>query len=664
MQSQNERPTSLGARVCALIALAAAVLLASLIAIRSSTGPSDNRAGGADGTPNLRTAAGGESGLLLNDPRAFQGYTLIAPMTSKQTHLIDMQGRIVQSWESQYAPAHGAYLLENGHLLRTCDLGSETRAFGASTGAGGQVQEFTWDGQLVWDFRFFNDKQLPHHDVAKLPNGNVLMIVWDKKSAQEALAAGRRPDRVGTSFLLPDSLVEVKPTGKTTGEIVWEWHVWDHLIQDFDKTKPNFGNVADHPELVNVNYGEDVLAPVRASKDGMDKLRSIGYLGTGAPASTAPHANPDWTHFNAVAYNSDLDQIVVTVHSFSEFWIIDHGTTTAEAVGHTGGKRGKGGDILYRWGNPRADNGGTRADRRLFAPHDAHWIPSGLPGEGHVLVFNNGMGRPGGNHSSVDEIVLPVNAKGLYDCQPSAPFGPEEPVWSYTAPRKSDFYSILVSGAQRLGNGNTLICSGANGVVFEVNEAKEVVWQYAHAVASESRPMLPDDVAAGGLDEELESATLGLTSSVEESLGLNPQQKEQVRALQREVRAKLEKMLKAEQRAQLDEGSEIDSHRDQPPGQVIAPSAEKPLKLSAEQKSELGRLQGEVDLRIGQILTEEQRQRIKHLRASWSPYAHATSPLRAGLRGLGRNSLFRAYRYAPDYPGITGKQLTLARGAK
>ena len=125
--------------------------------------------------------------------------------------------------------------------------------------------------------------------------------------------------------------------------------------------------------------------------------------------------NADWTHINAVAYNADLDQIVISVHAFSEIWIIDHSTTTEEAAGHTGGKRGKGGDLLYRWGNPRAYRAGTNVDQKLFVQHNAHWIPKGLPGEGHMLVFNNGNRRPDGAYSSVDEIVLPVKSDGTYE---------------------------------------------------------------------------------------------------------------------------------------------------------------------------------------------------------------------------------------------------------
>src|SRR5207247_870622 len=154
--------------------------------------------------------------LLLNDPRAFQGYTLIAPMSSTKTYLIDMQGRVVRTWESDCTPSHSVYLLENGHLLRPGALPAAQQPFGGP-GAGGRIQEFAWDGELVWDFRFASDKQLPHHDLAELPNGNVLMLVWERKTPEEAIAAGRRREFVGNKSMLPDAVLEVKPAGKTTG---------------------------------------------------------------------------------------------------------------------------------------------------------------------------------------------------------------------------------------------------------------------------------------------------------------------------------------------------------------------------------------------------------------------------------------------------------------
>src|SRR5262249_26967588 len=174
------------------------------------------------------------------------------------------------------------------------------------------------------------------------------------------------------------------------------------------------------------------------------------------------------------------DQVMISVFEFSEIWVIDHSTTTAQAASHEGGKYGKGGDLLYRWGNPRAYRAGAVKDQKLFGQHNAQWIPKGCPGEGHVLVFNNGMRRTGGAYSSVDEVVLPVDAKGRYEYTKGKSFEPEKAVWSYSAPKKTDFYAPFISGAERLPNGDTLICSGTNGTIFEVTPKDEVVWKYVN----------------------------------------------------------------------------------------------------------------------------------------------------------------------------------------
>jgi hypothetical protein len=398
------------------------------------------------------------TGLVRNDPRAFQGYTLLSPMQSKTTFLMDMEGRVVRSWATDFAPGRIAYLLDNGNLLRAAQ--QPNPPWGGHASAGGRMQEFTWDGELVWDFSYFSDTRLPHHDFARLPNGNVILIIKKKKTADEAIAAGRLPASVQGSELQVDALVEIRPTGKTSGEVVWEWHLWDHLIQDHNPDQANYGHVAAHPELVDLNFDEAILAMASS------------------PGGTAPRFRSDWTHMNAVAYNEQLDQLVVSIHNLHEIWVLDHSTSTAEAAGHTGGRSGKGGDLLYRWGNPRAYRAGTREDQRLFGQHDSHWIEKGCPGEGHLMIFNNGAGRPAGSYSSVEEIVLPVDARGNYVRAPGGRYGPEQAVWSYTAPNPPDFYSNFISGASRLPNGNTLICSGANGILFEVTPDKKVVWQY------------------------------------------------------------------------------------------------------------------------------------------------------------------------------------------
>lgn len=386
-------------------------------------------------------------GLIRNETGAFAGYTLLSPLQSTSTFLIDMNGRVVKEWKTDSTPSSIAYLRENGNLLRA---GSPPNPpFGRIAGGGGKMQEFDWNGELVWDFTYGTASTIQHHDFTRLANGNILMLVEDKKTAVEAIAAGRIPSTVEGSEVHPDGLVEIKPAGKTGAEIVWEWHVWDHLIQDIDREKANYGDVVAHPERVDINYN----------------------------VTAGQRANPDWTHFNAIDYNADLDQVMVSLRNFSEIWIIDHGTTTKEAAGRTGGRRGKGGDLLYRWGNARVYRAGTEQDQRLYGQHNAHWIPKGLPGAGHILIYNNGDTRPGSKYSSVEETELPA-ANGQYTLGANKKFGPDRPVWSYSAPNPTDFYSVNISGAQRLPNGNTLICAGAPGIVFEITPQKKVVWQY------------------------------------------------------------------------------------------------------------------------------------------------------------------------------------------
>ncbi len=102
-----------------------------------------------------------------------------------------------------------------------------------------------------------------HLDIEILPNGNILAISYESKSAGEAVAAGINPERIPKAGVWPDKVIEIKPSRPSGGEIVWEWHLWDHLIQDRDPGKANYGNVADHPEKININaFGEMELPPM------------------------------------------------------------------------------------------------------------------------------------------------------------------------------------------------------------------------------------------------------------------------------------------------------------------------------------------------------------------------------------------------------------------
>ena len=387
-------------------------------------------------------------GLFLNTAAAAPGYTLFAPMSYNVTYLIDNNGELVQSWSSEYRPGLSVYILENGDLLRTRIIQGQLFQTG---GHGGGVEIIDWDGNLVWEFDYFSDQYWQHHDIESLPNGNVLLIAWEHKADASAIANGRNPNMLDGSQqpfgFWPDHIIEVNPESNS---IAWEWHVWDHLIQDYDSSKVNYGVVSDHPELVNLNY------------------------------PSGPNTSGDWLHINAVDYNAELDQIILSVHHFGEIWIIDHSTTTIEAASHTGGNSGKGGDLLYRWGNPQAYIGGNSNERIFFGQHDARWIEDGS----QVMVFNNGSGRPGGSYSSIDVITQPIGEDNLYVLDSNGIYGPDTLSWQYTATPLGDLFAANISGAHRLENGNTLICDGPRGHYFEVDSAGSLVWDYVNPVVN------------------------------------------------------------------------------------------------------------------------------------------------------------------------------------
>lgn len=408
-------------------------------------------------------------GLFLNNSGKVQpGYTLLIPMHNGHTYLINNDGQIVNSWvDGNTEPGRMAHLLPNGHLLRSVSVPNSGPATGG--GDGGRITEYDWSGNKVWQFDYSTPQYSMHHDLRMLPNGNVIVLLVEVKTLAEMTAAGFRPNilQSGFSILVPDAIIEIEPQRPTGGKIVWEWHVWDHLVQNYDATKSNYGVPSAHPELVDPNASPGQIASF-------------------------------WNHMNGIDYNPDLDQIMVSVRGNSEFWIIDHSTTTAEAKGHSGGKSGKGGDLLYRWGNPSMYGAGRNTDEMLYQQHDAQWIPKGRPGAGNILVFNNGVNRPGGNYSSVDEVTAPVDASGNYTISAA----PKTLVWTYAGTGTERYYDGDVSGAERQPNGNTLICYGTHGLIEEVTSAGEIVWKYMNPVVT-TGPLLQGETPA--LDQKQQS---------------------------------------------------------------------------------------------------------------------------------------------------------------
>ncbi len=356
-----------------------------------------------------------------------EGYTLFSPMQSTDTYLIDQQYNTLHTWQSDYRPGLSVYLMDSGELLRPGVITNKPATFsGQYGGSAGVIEILDWNSNVIWTTSLATDGYLSHHDVEVLPNGNILAIVWEAKTADEALALGRTS--VSGDTLWADAVYEIcrasTSNSCTDGEIVWRWSTWDHVVQDVDSSisQTYVANIGEHTDKVDLNF----------------------FNGSGSA---------DWTHVNSVDYDSAADQILISVHNFSEFWVIDHSDASQ--------------GIVSRTGNPSA-HGGDGA-QTLFVQHDAQFIDDGTPGVGNILVFNNGANRPEGNYSSVDEFCF--NGE---DCTPG------ELVNSYSEGVSGEFYADHISGAQRLDNGNTLVCEGTEGRLFEYNASHEVVWEYQY----------------------------------------------------------------------------------------------------------------------------------------------------------------------------------------
>ena len=377
-------------------------------------------------------------GLVVNEPQAARGYTIINTHRSDEVYLVDHLGREVHAWKLEGHEIEQAELLENGNLMiRHVESGPGLQS----------TSEVDQAGYIVWQY---TERSL-HHDFLKLPNGNVLLLVRTRLTPQAAVAAGA-VDRYQPSGWVYDYLLEIKPTGPDGGEVVWEWSTLDHLVQDHAPDKADYGPVAGHPGRIDINYN----------------IR-LGHR--------------DLFHLNSIDYDPVLDQIMLSSRHYSELWIIDHNTTTEEAAGTKG-------DLLYRWGNPQAHGAGGYQDQQLFWQHDAQWIPPGLPGAGNVLIFNNGNEShwQGRDYSSIDEIALPAFHDGAYPQDQSFAFESARPQWSYTAPNPADFYSSLMSGVQRLPNGNTQICDTDDGTIFQVAPDGTTVWKYINPLPKHNPP--------------------------------------------------------------------------------------------------------------------------------------------------------------------------------
>ncbi len=393
-----------------------------------------------------------------------EGYLLYTPSggglggggNSPVSYLRDIDNTIINSWTHSSGPASMPYLVpgdepgyENTLLYYPCQVNNPTMQSG---GVGGKIEIYNWSGTLLWSYTVSNNDYQHHHDIQPLPNGNFLLIAWERKYSSDWSSMGRSSVNNSLNQMWSTAVFEIEPNLETgAATIVWEWHLWDHLVQDRGfQYGATYGNISDHPELMDINCG------------------TVGS--NGGPGG---QPNGDWMHFNAISYNADLDQIVLSSRHQDEIYVIDHSTTTEEAASHSGGLYGKGGDFLYRWGNPQNYGRGNNSNNILADQHSINWIPEGYPGEHNFILFNNFHTN---SNSAALEFIPPINDDGTYYIEDGQPYGPDSFTWLHTG----GFFSTAQGGAFRLPNGNTLITEATEGYVFEVTQSGQTVWSYEY----------------------------------------------------------------------------------------------------------------------------------------------------------------------------------------
>ena len=392
------------------------------------------------------------------DSRAFDGYIFYSTHDTNRgrtvgntTWLLNSLFQPVHRWDSEHH-AHegvGPYLLENGLVVRPFSKGNWLYMENFYVASFTSLEIIDWEGNQLWEFDYCTPKRhCMHHDIEPMPNGNILLIVNDFKTHEEAESIGFKP--TNDRAIAFQRIIEIEPNLKDgSTRIVWEWDILDHIVQDLYPDRPNYGKPSEHIGKIDVNY--------------------VGKSTKFIPGSVF--------HFNAISYNEERDQILVSNFGTNEIFILDHSTTTKEAKTDKGGASGKGGDLIYRWGNPNAYGMAGIESRQLFKQHDAAWIPEGIPGKGDISIFNNGVNRKP-MYTAYIELELPKLRNSRYQRASNKPFGPMAPAYEFSefaGDEPEVFFAPFMSGARRLPNGNIFGVSGIVSGMFEVTDEGEEV---------------------------------------------------------------------------------------------------------------------------------------------------------------------------------------------
>lgn len=340
------------------------------------------------------------------------------------SYLLNKFGERVYEWNFDTRLGNDIEILPNGKLLGMFKVNSPVINFG---GAGGTIKILNSNSSVNWQYTYATNDHITHHDVEMLPNGNVLFLAWERINLATAQLNGVNTN----SDIFPETLIEIDPT---TNNIIWEWHSFDHIIQDVDSNLPKYGSINNNPSSIDINYNSSIN-------------------------------NGDIMHANGIDYDQTKDVIYISVNNYSEIWVIDHSTTTLEAASNTGGNYNKGGDLIYRFGNPETYD--SLGGRLFYNNHFPNLIEKDVPGKDNILVFVNKDNNT--EQSAVYELNIPEPFVIL-------PNNNNEPniVWKFT---DLNMYSKIISGAVRLSNGNTLICEGDYGF-WEITPNGDIAWKY------------------------------------------------------------------------------------------------------------------------------------------------------------------------------------------
>lgn len=376
---------------------------------------------------------------IYDTDRAWSGYTVLSPLGEEAAVVIDMNGNVVKRWEGYSNSAGGpARVLPGGHVVAA--VGSQP---GQESVA---LEQRDFDGNLVW--RFDRNEELQgrggtiwsarqHHDwqrqdfIAGYYSPGVKPALTGVNTLLLTHTTHRIPAVTDAKDLSDDRIIEVSPEG----EILWEWSAGP-VIDEFGfsdaarETIANaggFGNAFDWIHLNSATW----LGPNRWFDQGDERF--------------AP------------------DNVIVSSRTASLVAIIN-----------------REGSIVWQLGPDVSASEETRGVRQIIGQHHAHMIPESLPGAGNILIFDNGGSSGFGAPSPIAPSGSGVYARATSRVIEIDPVT-FEVVWSYDGP---NFYSLNISGAQRLPNGNTLITEGAGGRLFEVSSDGAIVWEYMHPVFS------------------------------------------------------------------------------------------------------------------------------------------------------------------------------------